>query len=68
MKFDELLHFLITELKEKYEFFHNNNYEKFIDLYNDMKVPKGLISNLENEYELQKKVLNLKEKDEKKEQ
>ena len=33
-----------------------------------MKVPKGLISNLENEYELQKKVLNLKEKDEKKEQ
>ena len=33
-----------------------------------MKVPKGLISNLENEYELLKKVLNLKEKDEKKEQ
>ena len=34
MKFAELLHFLINELKEKYEFFNNNNYHKFIELYN----------------------------------
>ncbi len=65
MKFEELLHFLINELKEKYEFFHNNNYNKFIELYNDMKVPKGLISNIENEYEIEKKVLKIREKDEK---
>ena len=65
MKFEELLHFLITELKERYEFFNNNNYEHFIDLYNDMKVPKGLISNIENEYEIEKKVLKIREKDEK---
>ena len=65
MKFEELLHFLITELKERYEFFHNNNFDKFIDLYNNMKVPKGLISNIENEYEIEKKVLKIREKDEK---
>ena len=64
MKFEELLHFLITELKERYEFFHNNNFDKFIDLYNNMKVPKGLISNIENEYEIEKKVLKIREKDE----
>ena len=64
MKFEELLHFLINELKEKYEFFHNNNYEKFIELYNDMKIPKGLINNIENEYEIEKKVLKIREKDE----
>ena len=64
MKFEELLHFLINELKEKYEFFHNNNYEKFIELYNEMKIPKGLINNIENEYEIEKKVLKIREKDE----
>ena len=65
MKFAELLHFLINELKEKYEFIHNNNYHKFIELYNDMKIPKGLINNIENEYEIEKKVLKIREKDEK---
>jgi hypothetical protein len=30
-----------------------------------MKVPKGLISNIENEYEIEKKVLKIREKDEK---
>ena len=57
MEFEELLHFLINELKEKYDFFDDNNYEKFIELYNDMKLPKGLVNNLENEFELNKKII-----------
>ena len=56
MEFEELLHFLINELKEKYDFFDNNNYDKFIQLYKDMKLPKGLVNNIENEYELNKKI------------
>ena len=56
MEFEELLHFLINELKEKYDFFNNNNYDKFIQLYKEMKLPKGLVNNLENEYELNKKI------------
>ena len=56
MEFEELLHFLINELKEKYDFFNNNNYEKFIQLYKEFKLPKGLVNNIENEYELNKKI------------
>ena len=56
MEFEELLHFLINELKEKYDFFNNNNYDKFIALYKEMKLPKGLVNNIENEYELNKKI------------
>ena len=56
MEFEELLHFLINELKEKYDFFNNNNYDKFIQLYREMKLPKGLVNNIENEYELNKKI------------
>ena len=57
MEFEELLHFLINELKEKYDFFDDNNYEKFIQLYNELKLPKGLVNNLENEFELNKKII-----------
>ena len=57
MEFEELLHFLINELKEKYDFFDDNNYEKFIELYNDMKLPKGLVNNLENEFKKKKKII-----------
>ena len=56
MEFEELLHFLINELKEKYDFFNNNNYDKFTMLYKEMKLPKGLVNNIENEYELNKKI------------
>ena len=56
MEFEELLHFLINELKEKYDFFNNNNYDKFVMLYKEMKLPKGLVNNIENEYELNKKI------------
>ena len=60
MEFEELLHFLINELKEKYDFFNNNNYDKFIQLYKEMKLPKGLVNNIENEYELNKKIIKNK--------
>ena len=60
MKFEELLQFLINDLKEKYDFFNNYNYDKFMELYNDMKIPKGLITNIENEYELNIKVEKIK--------
>ena len=52
MKYEELLQFLISELKEKYDFFVNYNDDKFIEMYREMKIPKGLINNIENEYEL----------------
>ena len=56
MNFEELLNFLINDLKEKYDFFNNNNYENFLEMYHDMKIPKGLVSNIENEFELEKKI------------
>ena len=61
MKFEEILQFLINELKEKYDFFNNSNYDKFIELYHEMKIPKGLVINIENEYELNKKVEKIKQ-------
>ena len=71
MNFEELLNFLINDLKEKYDFFNNNNFEKFMELYQDIKIPKGLVSNIENEYELEKKIISKqiqKEKAEKEKQ
>ena len=67
MNFEELLNFLINDLKEKYDFFNNNNYEKFMELYQDVKIPKGLVSNIENEYELEKKIIIKQMEKEKKE-
>ena len=61
MKFEEILQFLINELKEKYDFFNNSNYDKFIELYHEMKIPKGLVINIENEFELNKKVEKIKQ-------
>ena len=52
MKYEELLQFLINELKDKYDFFGNYNYDKFMEMYREMKIPKGLIDNIENEYKL----------------
>ena len=71
LNFEELLNFLINDLKEKYDFFNNNNYEKFMELYQDMKIPKGLVSNIENEYELEMKIISKqvqREKEEKQKQ
>ena len=61
MKFEEILQFLINDLKEKYDFFNNSNYDKFIELYHDMKIPRGLVINIENEFELNKKVEKIKQ-------
>ena len=60
MKYEELLQFLISELKEKYDFFGNYNYDKFIEMYHDMKIPKGLINNIENEYVLMQNIEKFK--------
>ena len=61
MKFEDILQFLINELKEKYDFFNNSNYDKFIELYHEMKIPKVLVINIENEFELNKKVEKIKQ-------
>ena len=61
MKFEEILQFLINEMNKKYDFFNNSNYDKFIELYHEMKIPKGLVSNIENEYELYKQVEKIKQ-------
>ena len=60
MKYEELLQFLINELKDKYDFFGNYNYDKFMEMYKEMKIPKGLISNIENEYALMNNMENIK--------
>ena len=60
MKFEELLNYLINELKSKDDFFNDENYENFIEMYKKMKIPKGLINNLENEYLLDKKIQRIK--------
>ena len=60
MKYEELLQFLINELKDKYDFFGNYNYDKFMEMYKEMKIPKGLISNIENEYALMQNMENNK--------
>ena len=65
MKFEELLYFMINDIIIKYDFFQTNNYERFIELYERMKVPKGVISNIENEYMLQKKIIKQNEKEDK---
>ena len=62
LKFEEILQFLINEMNKRYDFFNNSNYSKFIELYHEMKIPKGLVSNIENEYELYKKVEQIKQK------
>ena len=60
MKFEELLNYLINELKSKDDFFNDENYDNFIEMYKKMKIPKGLINNLENEYLLDKKIQTIK--------
>ncbi len=65
MKFEELLNYLINELKSKDDFFNDENYDNFIEMYKKMKIPKGLINNLENEYLLDKKIQIIKTEEEK---
>jgi hypothetical protein len=61
MKYEELLHFLINDII-KYGFFQTSNYDYFINLTKNVKVPSGLISNLENEYILEIKMRQIEDK------
>jgi len=46
----------------KYGFFQNSNYDYFINISKNVKLPSGLLSNLENEYYLESKSRESEEK------
>ena len=48
---EELLHFLISDVL-KDDFFQNENYDKLRNIYDELKIGKSLIQNIEKEYEL----------------
>ena len=52
---EALLSFLINDIL-KLDFFQTNNYEKLRKIYSVIKLDHGLISNLENEFELKQKI------------
>ena len=60
LKYEDLLHFLISDVI-KYGFFLNSNYEHYVELSRNVKLQSGLISNLENEYLLDLKVKEIEE-------
>ena len=61
LKFEDLLHFLINDII-KHGFFLSSNYDHFIDLTKNIKIQAGLVSNLENEFNLEIKVREIDEK------
>jgi hypothetical protein len=61
LKYEDLLHFLINDVI-KYGFFQNSNYDYFINISKNVKLPSGLLSNLENEYYLELKARESEEK------
>ncbi len=61
MKYEDLLHFLINDII-KYGFFQNSNYDYFINLTENINLPSGLLSNLENEFNLESKIKETEEK------
>ncbi len=61
LKYEELLHFLINDVI-KFGFFNNSNYDYYLNLSKNLKLPSGLISNLENEFVLEIKVKDIEEK------
>jgi hypothetical protein len=46
----------------KYGFFQSNNYENFALLHKNLKIPSGLVSNLENEYILEGKIKDMEDR------
>ena len=48
---EELLHFLISDVL-KDDFFQNENYDNLINIFDELKIGKVLIQNIEKEYEL----------------
>jgi hypothetical protein len=55
LRFEDLLHFLINDML-KSGFFSNKNFDNFISLRKSLKINKGLMSMLENEYIQQNKL------------
>ena len=61
LKYEDLLHFLINDVI-KYGFFQNSNYDYFINITKNVKLPSGLMSNLENEFNLEIKAKEAEDK------
>lgn len=61
MKYEELLHFLINDII-KYGFFQSNSFEAFLNIYKNIHIPSGLLSNLENEFMQDYKIKESEEK------
>ena len=55
LTFENLLHFLITEII-KSDFFYNENFDKLMFITINFKIKGELISNIENEYEMKRKI------------
>ena len=55
LTFESLLHFLITKII-KSDFFQNENYDQLIQITYNFKIKNSLISDIENEYEMKKKL------------
>ena len=60
LKYEDLLHFIISDLS-KSSFFQNTNLEYLTEKYKDIKITNFLISNLENEYKQDNEKNNDKE-------
>ena len=61
LKFEELLHFLIGNIL-KSDFFQKENYEQLMQISINFKIKSSLISDIENEYEMKKKLAKFGEK------
>ena len=55
LKFEELLHFLIGNIL-KSDFFQKENYEQLMQISINFKINNSLISDIESEYEMKKKL------------
>jgi len=54
LKYDHILDFLLNDILNS-GFFHNTNFNRYLDLSKEIHIPKGLIKNLESEYILDSK-------------
>lgn len=59
LNFEDLLNYLINDAI-KFEFFQNANYDNLMNIIDNFKIERGLISNIQNEYELKKKIIQPK--------
>jgi hypothetical protein len=61
LKYEDMLHFLINDVL-KYGYFHNSNFDYFVNIGRNIKIESGLLSNLENEFYLEQKAKEVEEK------